>query len=128
MAIADHDAMLAYLTTGKIGRAPNRSAFGLPHNYFFTKSLRSVSGEVNLMNAGSKGRRASPLLLHVQGLEDETFCVVATFLPARLIPEGREVEVSGRGQVPRSVGLDDDFSAVTGFLDRLVKKGEEIQL
>lgn len=127
IAEADHNIMLTYLKTGTIGHAPRRSAFGLPHNYFFTKSLPNVRAEVNLMNEGSKGRRASPLLLHVQGLEDGTFCAVATFMPARLIPEGRSVEVSGRGQAPRSVQLDDDFSAVSGFIQRLITKGEEIR-
>lgn len=86
--VPDHDNMVAYLKTGSVASPPKRAAFGLPHNYFFTQSLRSVRGEVNLMDGSHKGRRASPLLLHVQALGNGTSCIVATFLPARRSSHG----------------------------------------
>lgn len=127
--VDDHDLMLDYLRTGRIQRIPRRVAFGLPHNYYFA-SLR-VAGEVNLTckeAGGAKGRRASPLFFHVQELTNGQVCVVATFMPARFIPTGCTITVSGNGQKPwhHSAGHPFDFSAVNGFMDRLVKSGARV--
>jgi CRISPR-associated protein Cmr1 len=124
----DHDAMLYYLKNGTIPNAlPLRTAFGLPHNYFFTRSLDRVGGEINLMDGKQKGRRASPLLLHIQELTNGKACVVATFLPARLIPIGKKVTISGNRQTPTDLELPDNFTAIEGFMDRLVKNGMEVK-
>lgn len=124
--VSDHDAVLNYLKTGAIANPPLRTAFGLPHNYFFTKSLPFVPAEINLMEGKQKGRRASPLLLHIQELTSGKSCVVATFMPARLIPAKSHVTISGQGQSSVDMSLADDFTAIDGFMDRLAIHGKEV--
>lgn len=116
----DHDIMVKFLKTGEIAAPPKRAAFGLPHNYYFTRSLDRIGGEINYMDGTQKGRRASPMLLHVHGLTNGKACVVATFLPAPLIPKGHAVVVEGNSQRQR-LPLPDDFSAVEMFMDHLLK-------
>lgn len=129
----DHDAMRDFIGSGSAPTAPPlRAAFGLPHNYFYT-SLGGRKGGVDFMDGNKPGRRASPLLLHVHeftkptGGKPDGACVVATFLPARLIPAGATVRVSGQGQTDVPLALPDDFSAVAGFVNRLAAKGREVK-
>jgi CRISPR-associated protein Cmr1 len=129
----DHDAMRDFIGSGvKPSAPPLRTAFGLPHNYFYT-SLGNKKGGVDHMDGNKPGRRASPLLLRVHEFKKPTdhqpngACVVATFLPARLIPAGATVRVSGQGQADLPLALPDDFSAVAGFVDRLAGKGKEVK-
>ncbi len=129
----DRDAMRDFIGTGiKPAAPPLRAAFGLPHNYFYT-SLGNKKGGVDFMDGNKPGRRASPLLLHIHeftkptGGKPDGACVVATFLPARLIPAGATVCVSGQGQADVPLPLPDDFSAVAGFVDRLARKGGEVK-
>ena len=100
----DHDLVLEYLNGKPIKNAPLRAAFGLPHNYFFTTSMPGAKAEAGLWDEeqNTQGRRASPLFLHVQGLGDGTYCPVATFLPARFIPEGKKNPGRGHHQERRN--------------------------
>lgn len=94
---------------------PLRAAFGLPHNYFF-RDEKPQKVDVNLMAENNKkGRRASPLFFHIYEKAGKS-CVVATFLPARLIPEGRQITITAGN---RSVNLDlpNDFQAITDLLN-----------
>ncbi len=119
VAKEDHDLMLDYLHGKIIPKfAPARSAFGLPHNYFF-RSQGSKAG-VDLMEGGNKGRRASPLFLHVQGLHDGQAMGVVVFLPAQFLPRGKKIRISG------GVIQDVDFPnyrAINDFLKILRDKG-----
>jgi len=119
----DHDLMLDFLKNKKPQTAPSRAAFGLPHNYFFTKSLRFVPAGVDLLeNDGkTKGRRGSPLFIHIQEFRNGTACGVITFLPARLIPEGKNIRLSGNGKTADVA--PPDFMAVEKFMDYLKEKG-----
>ncbi len=121
----DHDLMRDYIAQGTTPPSPPlRAAFGLPHNYFFT-SLNYAKGAVDLMDNGKAGRRASPVIFHIQGLTNGKSCVVATFLPAQLIPKNDKVRISGDRQNPAYIALPNDFSAVEGFMDRLAVNGKE---
>lgn len=168
----DHDDMLNYLKNGTSPPSPPlRTAFGLPHNYFFTnsfkglikksrlknnivtedrkskdfvcfletdkrredqfsnrlgkifkikddkdyvlqvwmQSLKGVPGEVNLMEGEQKGRRASPLFLHIQELRNGKACIVATFLPAKLIPGDKNITIYGNRQSEIQLALTDNL-------------------
>lgn len=77
---ADHDLMQGATQQIVPTHAPERTIFGLPHNYWFssTKEKASVTSATQ--------RRASPLFLHVQKLAD-TYAVVAGLLPAVFVPD-----------------------------------------
>jgi CRISPR-associated protein Cmr1 len=126
----DRDMMLNYLKNGNPPRiAPSRAAFGLPHNYFFP-FRPPKSGNVDIMDnsdknqRSQKGRRGSPLFIHVQEFENNAACGVFLFLPAPLIPKKQKIRLSGSRVRPCNVDPP-DFSGVTKYLDHLVKKGGE---
>lgn len=123
----DHDLMDKFVRNVSVPtHPPIRSAFGLPHNYFFSSSQQS--GEVNFMDQnGKKGRRASPVFFTVYEFSTHTqACVVMLFLPAILIPENKEVRLStgeqGKaGYRYKDLALIDDFTAITDILDEFSK-------
>jgi CRISPR-associated protein Cmr1 len=123
----DHDLMDKFVrNVSNPAKPPLRSAFGLPHNYFFSSSQQA--GEVNLMDAnGKKGRRGSPVFFSVYEFSTgNQACIVALFLPAKLIPTGKQVRISiGEPNKPsyrcHDIGLPDNFTAVTDVLDELAK-------
>jgi len=81
-----------------------------------------MSGNVDLLENGGKGRRASPLLIHVQEFSDNSACGVLTFLPAELLPSGKTLTLSGGNNKSTSVPAP-DFSAITQFMDNVRKIG-----
>jgi CRISPR-associated protein Cmr1 len=123
----DHDLMSDFIHKRiKLKNPPLRSAFGLPHNYFFSSS--NENGEVNFMDEnGKKGRRASPVFFTVYEFPTHTkACVVALFLPAKLIPANKTVRIStGEQGKPNyryeDIALPNDFTAITDVLDELSK-------
>lgn len=118
----DHDLMLRFLTVSTFipPAAPARAVYGLPHNYYFRSS--GQKGFVDLMEGGVKGRRASPLFLHVQKLADNRACGVITFLPARFLPPGRRITLSAESG--RSVPVNPpNYQAIVDFLNELIRKG-----
>ena len=124
----DHDLMRDWIGCKVEPKAPPiRTAFGLPHNYFFT-SLGNKKGDVNLMDNNNKGRRAAPVFYSIHDLPQSggrrKACIVATFLPARLIPEGQKVRLdSNNHSNALELVLPDDFSAVTDLLGKIAKDG-----
>lgn len=94
---------------------PLRAAFGLPHNYFF-KDEQIKKVDINFMENGKKGRRASPLFLHIYEKDDKNSCVIATFLPARLIPANEQVTITA-GHREVNLDLPNNFQAITDLLD-----------
>jgi len=125
----DHDLMNRFISSGVVSdppMPPKRAAFGLPHNYFFSRSQKK--GGVDYMEGGKKGRRASPVFFKICDFEGSGACVIATFLPARLIPEGGVVTLTGdcnnRGCLyETTMPLPNDFHAVTELLKTLGGKG-----
>jgi CRISPR/Cas system CMR-associated protein Cmr1 (group 7 of RAMP superfamily) len=81
------------------------------------------------MEGDQKGRRASPLILHVQGFKDNKACMVAIFLQAKLIPNEKTVTVSGYFNKKIPLKLSNDFTAITDFMDFLINScgGKEIK-
>lgn len=147
----DHDLMRDFLNGTKMPKiSPQRAAFGLPHNYFFTKSLNKVKGFVDFVGEDNeasgliclnsepdafkseekkeKYRRGSPLFIHIQRFEDKTDCAVVTFLPSAFLPEGRKIRLSGNGKY--IYVAPPDFRAIDVFLDHLASnpKNDEIKI
>lgn len=124
----DHDLMDKFVqdVNQQPLKPPLRSAFGLPHNYFFSGSQKS--GEVNFIDEnGKKGRRGSPLFFSIYEFsKGGPACAVALFLPAKLIPANKTVRLSTGEENTNSyqsidVALPDDFKALTDVLDELAK-------
>lgn len=91
---------------------PARVVFGLPHNYFFS-TVNNNKVEMQPIHqdlygnwvSDSRGRRASPLLIHVHRFNDQSYGVVQTFLPATFLPVGDHIEMTqlqrnARGYTP----------------------------
>ncbi len=120
----DHDLMFDFLTNPAFTptTAPQRAIFGLPHNYFFRRS--NLKAGVDLLEAGAKGRRASPLFLHVQKLANGQACAVATVLPARFLPPGQQITLSSeRGRTAKV--NPPGYKALADFLNVLLKEGAQ---
>lgn len=97
---------------------PDRAGFGIPLP--FGKPDREV---VSWGSKGDDNRRASPLLLHIARLGEESFLPVFTHLPARLVPRGEEVRFKGlpRPAVPPT---PEQQGIIPRFLDDLETKNE----
>jgi len=102
----DHD-LARQAISQKVYRHPRRVVFGLPHNYFFSSDLEKVD-----VSPERQERRASPLFIHIQGLENGEFAAVTTIMPADFLPRNERI-VIGESTVPTSV----DFSVLDEFLD-----------
>lgn len=76
----DHDLMLSVIQRTIPHRAPERTIFGLPHNYYFSSKKAGASV------TSSTQRRASPLFFHVQKLSN-AYGVVVGILPAVFVPD-----------------------------------------
>jgi len=79
----DHHAMRLAAHGSKPSALPRRSVFGYPHNYFFS----SDKANVDIAPAGEgRGRRASPLFIHIHRFPDGTNAALQLLLPATFLP------------------------------------------
>jgi CRISPR-associated protein Cmr1 len=102
----DHD--LAWQAIGqKVNKHPRRIVFGLPHNYFFSSVRENVD-----VNPERQKRRASPLFIHIQGLQNGQFAAVTTIMLADFLPRNERI-IIGESAVPINI----DFSVLDEFLD-----------
>lgn len=126
---ADCDKMRSFSENGSQPRPPPlRAAFGLPHNYYFS-DLNNRNVDMNYMEGDKKGRRASPLFFKVYEKNDKA-CLIAIFLPARLIPENRTVRIEAYKKLANgqkitahttNVELPNNFHAINDMLNELEK-------
>lgn len=117
--IPDHDDMLTAANGNLVAKAPQRVAFGLPHNYFFSSTKAKV--DVNYRPDDEEGRRASPLLLHVHRI-GEQYVAVHTLLESRFLPEERPtVQIKpGKGRAV-NVPVQVNWQVLHTYLDRFKK-------
>ncbi len=106
---ADHDLMLDAISHGAPERAPERTIFGLPHNYFFSSMKRKVSVTSNSQ------RRASPLLFHVQKLEAGYALVLAT-IPARFSTDRTLTIAEGSKKYQVSAAVESYYPMIERFI------------
>jgi CRISPR-associated protein Cmr1 len=114
----DHDLVLQATQGKQIDRAPVRSVFGLPHNYFFSSTKSKA--DINYAPAGKDARRASPLMLHIHRLPDGSCLAVHTLLPATFLPAGARVTV--KSKVRSQVSVTPDWDVLHTFLNRFANK------
>jgi len=76
----DHDNMRNAFFAPAIEH-PRRVAFGLPHNYHFTKLNRNLT-----VLPEKHERRSSPLFLHIHELSNCDYVAVASIFPTKFLP------------------------------------------
>lgn len=123
--VHDHDLVQAVTKGTRISKAPRRSVFGLPHNYYFSSTGKV---DINYAPGGDDARRASPLLLHIHCLPDGTCLAVHTLLPATFLPNEKEKiirvikvekkEEAIRPEAESKVPFTPDWQVIHTFLDR----------
>ncbi|HEY8343745.1 MAG TPA: type III-B CRISPR module RAMP protein Cmr1 [Bacillota bacterium] len=87
---SDHNLIMQFCHTGEIKKHPDRIAFGLPHNYYFS----STRDNVQIRPTGKAGRRASPLFIHIHELSNDSYAAVFSLFPAKFLPEDTKIEIS----------------------------------
>lgn len=126
-ATQDRDLVKPYVKSGTPPtKAPHRSIFGLPHNYFFPDLKRGA--ELNIVDNDKKGRRASPLFFSVyQFDESKKCCIIALYLPAQFLPDNTKLTFSKEGEEKVDVDPPNDFSPITDLMDELKQMdGKEV--
>ncbi|MEX2381431.1 MAG: type III-B CRISPR module RAMP protein Cmr1 [Opitutales bacterium] len=125
----DHDLMDRVINkSGTPSTHPERIAFGLPQNYFFT----STNGKGGV-EPSQHERRASPLFLHIhQRSKDETPLAVISFLPAKFLPDGEEISVGkdrGRKTLVACKTENEFYDPILDWMQSLVtgKRGDHKQ-
>lgn len=129
----DHDAMYKYLSVGTCPPCPpRRSAFGLPHNYFF-KSLSATNQNIKAeVTPNTHDRRASPFLIHIHAPATAIPIAICTVLPSEYLPSGESIRVSdtssGHALTRRRFAASrqslpaDFYQPIHSFLDRFLKR------
>ena len=86
--------------------------------------------QINLFRGNEEMRRASPLFIHIQELQNGKACAVVTLLKARLLPENGNVKISSKSHGKSPISGSADFKAIDGFIDDIKSNGgfEEISI
>lgn len=114
----DHDLVQSATNGERIGRAPVRSVFGLPHNYFFSSTKGKA--DINYAPDDTDARRASPLLLHIHRFSDGKCLAVHILLPATFLPDGAQIRV--KSKTNSKVPFTPDWQVLHVFLNRFKTK------
>lgn len=112
----DHDLILSATENTQITHAPERTVFGLPHNYFFSST--KAKADVNYAPNGDEGRRSSPLLLHIHKI-DSVFVAVHTLLPAKFLPDLALIRIKAKKSI--QVKPTPDWEILHRYLNRFSK-------
>jgi CRISPR-associated protein Cmr1 len=117
----DHDQALIASRGDKPSKPPQRSVFGLPHNYFFSSTRGKVDIHVKKGPAGE--RRSSPLCIHPHAFADGSCVLVLLLLPAVFLPGDNPMleYKSGRNSFTLPV-TKVDWDVIARFMDRFNSK------
>lgn len=96
---------------------PERAAFGLPHNYFFSSSQPNLKLSIQ-PETDRRQRRASPLLIHIHQFPSGECAAIQTLLPATFLPPGERVELLAGTTKVCSLTPTPDWTVITDYLDR----------
>lgn len=135
------DLSWLYQKAPKENILPERSAFGMPHNYFVNFSQQNITLNVDVKPSQFE-RRESPLRFHVQQLKGESgnefigvlFYFKSDFLP----PELDEINMKWKRQRPKPskpdflnakanmLSASSQYKIITNFMDGKSKEGEQV--
>ena len=117
----DHDLMEAVARGVPPTGIPERSVFGLPHNYYFSSNGSKVDFTLGEKERTQRSRRASPLFIHVHRFPDGSTLLLHLLFPARFLSPGDHLEFKpGRGRSQRLAFEDRmiDWSKIHSYMDR----------
>ena len=106
---------------------PQRTVFGIPHNYFFPNPSPPPAGD-SVHLGGSKpkdrDRRSSPLLIHIHRFPDGSCAAIQTLLPAMFFAPGEDVEIKHAARGGRRLQLlpTIDYQTIHDYLDQFSPK------
>jgi CRISPR-associated protein Cmr1 len=122
----DHNHVHAIASTGKVVSPhdipPERVIFGLPHPYRFSSlGGRKVSYDFipSWDATDAKGRRASPLFVHIVAFQENgkpRYRPILLLLPAKFLPNGERLRVSVDGADVGDVNPPINDSAIQRYL------------
>ncbi|MDO4723840.1 MAG: type III-B CRISPR module RAMP protein Cmr1 [Comamonadaceae bacterium] len=127
----DHDLIRdALRKEASLNALPRRSAFGLPHNYFFSSLHDSRFDKMEISPKGQtkeKGRRASPLFIHIHAIDNSKYIAIQTFIPAIFLHQEMVVEVEpakgrskGRARFLKNTKIE--YNVIHDYLNRFKEK------
>ncbi|MBU0655547.1 MAG: type III-B CRISPR module RAMP protein Cmr1 [Gammaproteobacteria bacterium] len=119
---ADHDLVAKIIDDKKSpSNIPDRSVFGLPHNYFFSSTKKKADFAPA---AKERTRRASPLFIHTHQFPDKKVAVIQTLLPATFLPQGDNLEfkVGSSVKVLFNEKTMIDWQVIHTYMDRFAEK------
>lgn len=125
----DHDLVAQVIRERCVpNTTPQRSVFGLPHNYFFS-SLVAPNNKVDFApSMQDRSRRASPLMIHVHQFPNQQVALIQTLFPATFLPEGDTLEfkMGNRPSDKVNVRFNEnqmiDWQVIHKYMDRFADK------
>lgn len=130
--VDDHNLMKAIASGGSVPSSvhtdhPERVAFGLPHNYFFS-STRDKADVKAILGRESIERRASSLFIHIHELGERPAAVLS-FLPSQFLPSAAKIRMVGKSQRDVQVAQPEAlWQPIHEFLDRIKNVGGQPHL
>lgn len=103
---SDHHLLRDAIDGKVITNHPRRVVFGLPNNYHFS------DGEKPIVKAETYDRRASPLFIHIQQLNENQYAAIAAIFPADFLPSGEMIIVE-----KSPVNVNVDYGVLNEFID-----------
>ncbi len=125
--VDDHDRVydLLYPPQTPMSTAPYRAAFGLPHNYFFSREPGRETKKEEFQGPPGRSRRASPVLIHIARARSKPqarFVPYAFWFKSHFLARGDRI-VRARGR--RSETFEPpDWSAVVAFIHDFYDPGK----
>ncbi len=124
--VDDHDLMKALASGGSLPQVsiphPERVAFGLPHNYFFSSTRdRADVKAVDYTNPRKPvviDRRASPLFIHIHQVGTKPLSILA-FLPSQFLPTNAKIRLAGKSQKDVDIDPTNLWQPIDDFLERM---------
>ncbi len=103
----DHHLLRDAINGKPITSHPRRAIFGLPNNYHFRNG-----GGNSIVKPENHERRASPLFIHIQQLDENQYAAVAAIFPADFLPSGEKILVE-----KSPVNVNVDYGVLNDFID-----------
>ena len=124
----DHECAYRISAGVDVKGHPRRVVFGLPHNYYFSSSAVKTTTDIvpthkdanGRWTSDERGRRASPLFIHIHEFTEDDYGAIQTFMPATFLPANDFIELKGKttNRIPPSIS----WQVITDYMDTFTGK------
>jgi CRISPR-associated protein Cmr1 len=128
---SDHDIAYQVAQGQTVTTHPERVVFGLPHNYFFSSlkaqvDVNPVHQQEGAWKSDGRGRRASPLFIHMHQFPDGQCAAIQTLMPATFLPPSDRIELKGKARSAATCQITPaiDWNIIHQFLNRFQNRQE----